>query len=70
MTILFAAMHESASGTKLPRANAAACPQLAGADIEAEDQGAGYDPKRSSVSLSCCSSENGFSPYQITHLSR
>jgi hypothetical protein len=31
-------------GTKLPIANTPACPELAEADIEAEDQGAGYDP--------------------------
>jgi hypothetical protein len=37
-------MHESGSGTKLPIANTPACPELAEADIEAEDQGAGYDP--------------------------
>ena len=28
------------------------------------------DPKRTSASISCCSSEAGFSPYQSTRLSR
>jgi hypothetical protein len=35
---LFAAVHESASGTLLPRANAAACPQLAKADFASSSQ--------------------------------
>ena len=29
-----------------------------------------FDPKRTSASISCCSSEAGFSPYQSTRLSR
>jgi len=37
-----AAVHESASGTKLPRANATACPQLAKADVGALTRGSGY----------------------------
>ena len=31
---------------------------------------AAIDPKRTSVSISCCSSKAGFSPYQIVSLSR
>jgi hypothetical protein len=62
MNTLFAAVHESTSGTQQARAYAAVCPVLAEAEIEAEDQGAGFDPKRPSASLSYCSSEAAFSP--------
>ena len=40
------------------------------ADIAAQGRDAAYDPKRTSASISCCSSEAGFSPYQSTRLSR
>jgi hypothetical protein len=42
--VQFAAVHESASGTKLPRAYAAVCPQLVKADMRSVRQDAAFDP--------------------------
>ena len=39
------------------------------ADMHARRMSA-FDPKRTSARISCCSSEDGFSPYQRAHLSR
>jgi hypothetical protein len=45
---LFAAVHESASGTQQNRADATACPQLEKADIRGFGRGSGFDPMRRS----------------------
>ena len=41
-------------GPLLPRAPAAACPQLAKGDIRAPDRGTGFDPKRRFASVNYC----------------
>jgi hypothetical protein len=44
--VLLAAIAHSRFGTKLTRAFAAACPQLAEADMRVLTRGSGYDPKQ------------------------
>ena len=56
-----------AIGTPLP----IALRQLLGADRTCRDEGNdAIDPKATSASIACCSSEAGFSPYQSARLSR
>jgi hypothetical protein len=46
---VFVAVHESLRGTLLPRANAAACPHPADADIRVLNEESGFDPKQQSI---------------------